>query len=217
MRARQYDPFIGRFLARDRLESSTDRPYTGTYVYVNNRPTVATDPTGDCFLICGVVGAIVNTGAYVVQTAVGGESFSWSGAAEAAGEGFVMGATGGYGAKVTDELLVRFGGPAARRAIGGAVGGAVGGSGISQAYSLASGCGFASGGSTFRGALVGAASAAIGEGLLPQRGFPVRTMRGIFRSQKNTKRLWGGAAFASSVGLAFPAESDPCGLGSNGK
>jgi RHS repeat-associated protein len=217
MRARQYHPVIARFLSRDGLESAADSPYAGAYVYVNNRPTVATDPTGECFLICGVVGAIVNTGVYVAQTTMGGESLSWGGAAEAAGEGFVMGATGGFGAKVADELLVGFGRSAARRAIGGAVGGAFGGMGVTQASSLASGCGFASGGNTLRGALVGAASAATGEGVLPQWGFPVRTMRGIVRNQKNTKRLWGGAVFASTVGFASRGESDPCGLGSIGK
>jgi RHS repeat-associated protein len=46
LRARQYDPGTGRFDALDPVESSQAAPFDGSYVYVNDRPTVLTDPTG---------------------------------------------------------------------------------------------------------------------------------------------------------------------------
>jgi RHS repeat-associated protein len=46
LRARQYDPSVGRFLAADPVAPSLGVPYAGGYVYVQDRPTVATDPSG---------------------------------------------------------------------------------------------------------------------------------------------------------------------------
>jgi RHS repeat-associated protein len=48
-RARQYDPATGRFLAPDPLQPATESPQVGAYAYVNDRPTVLTDPTGLCW------------------------------------------------------------------------------------------------------------------------------------------------------------------------
>ena len=96
-----------------------------------------------------------------------------------------------------------------------AVGGAFGGIGVTQASSLAGGCGFASGSATARGALVGAVSASAGEGLFAQHGFPVRTLR-ISRNQPNTKRLWGGALATTVVGEPSMENQLPVGSG-NGK
>jgi RHS repeat-associated protein len=217
LRARQLDPASGRFLSPDPVQASRDLPYVAAYAYVNDRPTVATDPTGKCFVLCAVVGAVVNEAVYVAQVASGSQSFSWTGAAEAAGEGFLMGAAGGYGASVGADLLGGVFSSATARAIGAAAGGGLGGIGVTQATSLANGCGFAPYSTTVRGALVGAASAAAGEGLFAQRGFEVRTLRGLVRNQPNTKRIWGGAATTSFAGGGFASRSDPCGLGANGK
>jgi RHS repeat-associated protein len=46
LRARQYDPTIARFLEIDPVRNPMMVPYTGSYVYVNDRPTVADDPAG---------------------------------------------------------------------------------------------------------------------------------------------------------------------------
>lgn len=46
LRARQYDPKVGRFLATDPLAPSISSPLVGAYVYANNRPTLLTDPSG---------------------------------------------------------------------------------------------------------------------------------------------------------------------------
>jgi len=46
LRARQYDPVTGRFLALDPAPESTDIPYVGSYVYATDRPSVFVDPRG---------------------------------------------------------------------------------------------------------------------------------------------------------------------------
>jgi RHS repeat-associated protein len=51
LRARQYDPRQGRFTATDPLDSRND-PAVSTYIYADDQPTVATDPTGQ-FCIFG--------------------------------------------------------------------------------------------------------------------------------------------------------------------
>ena len=50
LRARQYDPQLGRFLQTDPAPASEEAPYTGTYIYVANRPTVFMDPSGRTLL-----------------------------------------------------------------------------------------------------------------------------------------------------------------------
>lgn len=47
LRARQYDPTIGRFTATDPMSPSMSDPFVSAYAYVNNQPTVYVDPTGE--------------------------------------------------------------------------------------------------------------------------------------------------------------------------
>jgi len=49
LRARQYDPGIGRFLRPDPVEPELDSPFVGGYAYVASRPTVLVDPSGEVF------------------------------------------------------------------------------------------------------------------------------------------------------------------------
>jgi RHS repeat-associated protein len=51
LRARRYDPVVGRFLANDPLEQALGDPAVSPYAYVSNRPTVFVDPSG---LECGI-------------------------------------------------------------------------------------------------------------------------------------------------------------------
>jgi RHS repeat-associated protein len=48
LRAREYDPQIGRFLAVDPIAPPLMNPAVSAYAYVGNRPTVLTDPNGTC-------------------------------------------------------------------------------------------------------------------------------------------------------------------------
>jgi RHS repeat-associated protein len=49
LRARQYDPTWSRFLSPDPVEPGTGSPYTASYMYAGNRPTVMVDPSGAMF------------------------------------------------------------------------------------------------------------------------------------------------------------------------
>jgi RHS repeat-associated protein len=46
LRARQYDPALGRFTATDPVAPALTDPYVAAYVYVNNRPLALIDPSG---------------------------------------------------------------------------------------------------------------------------------------------------------------------------
>lgn len=46
LRARQYDPVVGRFSALDPIATPLTVPYVTAYAYVGNRPTTLVDPSG---------------------------------------------------------------------------------------------------------------------------------------------------------------------------
>lgn len=73
LRARQYDPGLGRFLSQDPVAPTLEDPYVASYVYVANAPLTFTDPSGKCFILCGaavgaVVGGLVSAGSYLLFT-----------------------------------------------------------------------------------------------------------------------------------------------------
>ncbi len=47
LRARDYDPTLGRFTAKDPITPTIDDPYVAAYVYASDRPGVYTDPSGE--------------------------------------------------------------------------------------------------------------------------------------------------------------------------
>lgn len=98
LRARNYDPELGRFTSQDPVTRDTNQPALNDYTYTDNRPTSLTDPTGRCGLcfsagIGAVIGAVVEGGIYSYQHRNGG--FSWSDFGKATGEGAVTGAIAG--------------------------------------------------------------------------------------------------------------------------
>jgi len=48
LRARQYDPTLGRFLSPDPLPGPLTEPAVGAYVYVRDNPVNLVDPSGQC-------------------------------------------------------------------------------------------------------------------------------------------------------------------------
>ena len=117
LRARQYDPGIGRFEALDPVENELDSPYVGSYVYVGGQPTVLVDPLG-LFSLSGAFNAAVGT-----ASAVGN---AFAGAANVATGGVSNWALGGFGIHPDTSSpfykLGEFAGAAA--VVGGAVGAA---------------------------------------------------------------------------------------------
>lgn len=64
LRARQYDPGLGRFTATDPWPAGPSDPYVSTYAYVNNRPALFVDPSGlFCVLGYNPNGSCRGTGA----------------------------------------------------------------------------------------------------------------------------------------------------------
>jgi len=68
LRARQYDPGTGRFLEQDPLVGPRVEPFSSQYVYVRDRATVATDPSGLWCLIHNSSGGCL--GGSVVHSAL---------------------------------------------------------------------------------------------------------------------------------------------------
>jgi len=73
LRARQYDPVTGRFLATDPAAPALTDPFVATYVYVGSNPVIRIDPSGKCFgplifLAPACIGAAIGVGSYVVST-----------------------------------------------------------------------------------------------------------------------------------------------------
>ena len=67
LRARQYDPSTGRFLSEDPVPQEITDPYVSAYLYVNNRPTMLTDPSGMCWRwSCDWLSGAVSTATDVV-------------------------------------------------------------------------------------------------------------------------------------------------------
>jgi len=46
LRARQYDPAVGRFQRPDPIDTDVSSPYSASYIYAANRPTSLVDPSG---------------------------------------------------------------------------------------------------------------------------------------------------------------------------
>jgi RHS repeat-associated protein len=110
LRARDYDPTTGRFDGLDPVAQDVGDPYVSEYLYANNQPTVLTDPSGRCLMLCtaligGGVGGVIG-GAYYAATT---DDFTLGGLASATGKGgavgFVAGATGYAGSTFFEGKL----------------------------------------------------------------------------------------------------------------
>lgn len=71
-------------------------PYLSPYTYVNDRPTVLTDPSGQCFFVCAAVGAVAGAVVYGIRVATDENiGFSWKGLGVYTAAGAITGFTGG--------------------------------------------------------------------------------------------------------------------------
>jgi len=103
LRARQYDPDLGRFVSADPVLGALGMPQTlNRYAYVVNNPLKYTDPSGACIwdlciaeaiLIGAAIGAGIGVGYYAATTPQ--EQWTWEGAGQAAGLGAIGGAVFG--------------------------------------------------------------------------------------------------------------------------
>jgi RHS repeat-associated protein len=63
MHARHYSPALGRFLQPD-----PDRSEANLYAYAANSPVTEIDPDGTCFVVCLVIGAVIDSAVYLATT-----------------------------------------------------------------------------------------------------------------------------------------------------
>jgi RHS repeat-associated protein len=69
MRAREYESRTGRFLQVDPVEPGAGDSYTGSYVYVEDQPTVKTDPSGERgMMMTGLTGGPPGVGGSITQS-----------------------------------------------------------------------------------------------------------------------------------------------------
>src|SRR5258708_3461968 len=127
LRARMYDPQIGRFMQPDLWPGLSALPQTmHRYAYAGQNPTTFTDPTGDCFgpiaIIC--VGALVGAGAGVLTYVASAHGpITSDGAARAALVGLAAGAIGTAGGPGIAALTVNVAGSGSALLSGAASGG----------------------------------------------------------------------------------------------
>lgn len=95
LRARQYDPSVGRFTTADPIPQTQFGPSVSTYVYANARPTFYVDPSGLFGWVPAAIGGVIGAGAGIVQAVAQGEDprgillSGLMGAAEGAAVGMV--------------------------------------------------------------------------------------------------------------------------------
>jgi RHS repeat-associated protein len=172
LRARDYDPDLGRFITQDPAARSGSQPYTSAYAYAENLPTTLTDPSGRCPTcisagIGAVLGGAIEGGMYAFTS---GDDFTWGGLAEATGRGAVIGAVGGLLMPGAGNAVARLTGQsgAARLATSTAVNAATG-AGYSWAINTLN-CRPTSPTDLLLGALGGGASSLIGPAINRIRG-----------------------------------------------
>ncbi|MET8041521.1 RHS repeat-associated core domain-containing protein [Micromonospora sp. NPDC005215] len=134
VRARDYDAASGRFTAPDPVPAADGSPFVQTYHYGNNRPTVLTDPTGQCAIVCtAIIGAVVGAAAGGVDCWLSGDDRNTCikkvavGAAAGALTGATMGMAGGAGAGLYGGVTA---GEVGTTALVGGTGSALYGSGV---------------------------------------------------------------------------------------
>jgi RHS repeat-associated protein len=107
LRARQYDPEIGRFISADPVLGALAMPQTlNRYAYVVNNPLKYTDPTGEfipLLILAGLlIGAAIGGASYGYHVATTGAEWNWGDFGVSVGigalGGAVAGATFGLGA-----------------------------------------------------------------------------------------------------------------------
>jgi len=197
LRARSYDPSLGRFMTRDTWAGSTADPASlDRYAYVGNRATTFSDPTGHCWPLCfaavgaaigGALGGIWYSATNLSTWDAGGFAGSVAGGAIAGAATAVAGPLGGsIGLAVSGSAS----GAAAIAATAGI--GALGGAAGTQVSSLIATGQPATPLATLQGALVNGAGGVIANALFPLRGVFTSLQARYFTPQTLATLLGGG-------------------------
>jgi filamentous hemagglutinin len=105
-RARFYAPALGRFLSADPIVPDVKNPQAlNRYAYVVNNPLKYNDPSGHCFLVCGLIGAAVGFIGYTASAVINQSGWNAGDAALVTGGGFIVGATAGLVVAAAPEII----------------------------------------------------------------------------------------------------------------
>ena len=111
LRARYYDPEVGRFNSRDPFAGSLSDPVSlHKYLYAQNNPVFYVDPTGELVDIkeTAIVSAIINIIASIaIDIGVNKKKFGLDVLINAGIAGIIGGLTGGAGAAAGNAITVR--------------------------------------------------------------------------------------------------------------
>ena len=185
LRARYYDPVLGRFTSRDTWPGTTAQPATlHRYAYAGNNPLTTTDPSGRCWPLCfaavgaaigGAIGGLAYTAMNLDSWDAGGFAGSVAGGAIAGAATAVAGPLGGSIGLAVSGSATGVTAIATTAAIG-----AVGGAAATQVNSLISTGRMASLPDTLQGALLNGAGGVIANALFPMRGVLTAAQAGFF-------------------------------------
>jgi RHS repeat-associated protein len=98
--ARYYDPSIGRFISADTIVPNPANPQSlNRYSYCRNNPLKYIDSEGHVAILAAlavgfIIGAVVNTGIYLIASAINNEQITAQGVLGAAVSGGITGAVG---------------------------------------------------------------------------------------------------------------------------
>jgi len=183
MRARDYNSATGAFTTPDPVPANAGSAYTTTYHYGFNRPTVLTDPSGQCAIICtALIGGAIGAVAGGVDCYFSGDS--WSGCGKKIAIGAAVGAAVGAGAGwIAGSTLPGWGAAAATIGLEGAGGVAYG---AGTRWANGQGYGWSDVGRDFAtGAAFGGAARAVGAAGRAL-GVPRAIARGLDWLKRNT-------------------------------
>lgn len=206
LRARHYNPFIGRFLSRDSYAGDITRPLSlNRYTYTENNPVNYVDPSGRVAYvpalagIGGAINAAYQAGYYIGTSQAGhdlgiSEGPTLAGTADAAGKGFLVGASGAGASATMAALGQAYAIPSTLASI---LTGATGGAASQVTSNLVYQEPIMS--NVPSSIVTNIVFSPIPEMILPQRGFPVRSYNFLkFPNYTglNTWRLYGQQAIA---------------------
>ena len=102
LRARYYDPSIGRFITRDTYTGNGQDPLSlNLYTYCRNNPIIFTDESGHVFNLAAAavgaaIGAAINVGVMAIGDAISGETHTAAEYAATAAAGAIGGLAAGF-------------------------------------------------------------------------------------------------------------------------
>ena len=111
LRARYYDPSIGRFISRDSYAGKNEDPLSlNLYTYCHNNPIIGVDPNGHALhiLIGGAIGALVGAAATAITSYAEEGQVNWKSVGVSAVSGAISGGLAATGVGIVGQAVGNF-------------------------------------------------------------------------------------------------------------